>query len=137
MSYNKVILQGNLTKDNELKFLPSGTAVVTNTVAVTEKYKTKDGQMKEENFFGDFVIFRGAETFSQYTHKGSKVLIEGKLSTDTWEKDGKMNYKTKIKVDSFVFLDNKPQQPQQGYQAQQQPKVSDIKIGYQDEEVPF
>jgi single-strand DNA-binding protein len=141
MAYNKVILQGNLTKDNELKYLPSGIAVVSNSIAVTEKYKTKDGQQKEETFFGDFSIFRGAEVFNQYTRKGSKVLIDGKLSTESWQgQDGKMNYRTKIKVESFTFLDSK--QDNQTQQQIQEPPVehqrqSIPEIDINEDEIPF
>lgn len=106
--YNKVILQGNLTKDNSLKYLPNGSLLVKNSIAVTEKYKTKDGQQKEETLFLDITIFRGAEIFNQYTKKGSKVLVDGKLVLESWTAQDKTNrQKHSLKVESFTFLDSK------------------------------
>lgn len=148
--YNKLILQGNLTKDNSLKHLPSGTAIVKNSIAVTEKYKTKDGQQKEETLFLDFTIFRGAEVFNQYTQKGSKVLLDGKLSLETWTaQDGTNRQKHSLKVESFTFLDSKSdsqgQQQQQpnNYQSQgqhqyQQPAQDQQGADFpDDDEIPF
>lgn len=149
MAYNKLILQGNLTKSNELKWLSSGTAIVKNSIAVTEKYKTKDGQQKEETLFLDFTIFRGAEVFNQYTQKGSKVLLDGKLSLETWTaQDGTNRQKHSLKVESFTFLDSKQdsqgQQNQQSnnYQPQgqhyQQPVQDQQGIEYPDDDsIPF
>lgn len=121
MAYNKLILQGNLTKDNELKFLPNGNALVKNSIAVTEKYKSKDGQQKEETLFLDFTIFRGAEVFNQYTQKGSKVLLDGSLKLESWTaQDGTNRQKHTLKVDSFTFLDSKQDNQSNNYQPQVQ-----------------
>jgi single-strand DNA-binding protein len=118
MAYNKVIMQGNLTKDNELKYLPSGSAVLSNSVAVTDKWKDQNGQQKEDTCFLEFSIFgKGAETFNQYTHKGSKVLLDGKLKLEKWQdQNGNNRQAHKMKVENFTFLDSKDQsQGQQGY----------------------
>ena len=135
MSFNKVILQGNLVRENELSYLSSGTAVCKNTIAITEKYKTKNGEQKEDTFFGNFVIFLGAETFAKYTKKGSKVLLDGKLKTEQWEKDGKKQSTTKIIVDNFVFLDSKPEAEPKP--KQQQKQIKQEMYCETDDEVPF
>lgn len=148
MAYNKLILQGNLTKSNELKWLNNGTAIVKNSIAVTEKYKTKDGQQKEETLFLDFTIFRGAEVFNQYTQKGSKVLLDGKLSLETWQaQDGTNRQKHSLKVENFTFLDSKQdsqgqqQQQSNNYQPQgqqyQQPAQDIPELDIDDESIPF
>src|SRR3982750_1973323 len=96
-SFNRVILVGNLTRDPELRFIPSGTAVTELGLAVNERRKNQAGEWVEEvNFFDITLWGRTAEVASEYLSKGSSVLIEGRLKLDTWEKDGKKNYKVKI-----------------------------------------
>ena len=103
---NKLICLGNLTKDNELKYLPNGTAVLNNSIATTKKLKDK-----EENCFINFQLFgKAGEIFNQYTNKGSKVYLEGMLQQKTWEKDGKKHSQYVLNVEEFKFLDCKKQQ---------------------------
>lgn len=109
-SYNKVILMGNLTRDPELKYLPSGTAVATLGLAVSRTYTDRQsGERKEEVCFVDLETFgRTAETMSEYLQKGRPVHIEGRLRYRTWETDdGQRRGKHDIFVERFTFVDSR------------------------------
>ena len=83
--YNKRIMVGRLTRDIDLRYLPSGSAIAKSTIATSHSYKSQDGQKKEETCFLDFNIFgRTAEVANQYLRKGSKVLLEGRLVLEQW-----------------------------------------------------
>ena len=85
-SFNSVTLVGNVTRDPQVKYLSSGSAVCEFGVAMNSKYKTKDGQQKEEVTFVDVTYFgKVAEVCGQYLHKGSSVLVNGRLKSDSWE----------------------------------------------------
>ena len=85
-SYNKVLLMGNLTKDPELRYTPSGMAVANLRMAVNRKYRTKDQELKEEVCFITAVVWnKQAETCNQYLHKGSSLFVEGRLQSRSWE----------------------------------------------------
>ena len=85
-SYNKVLLMGNLTKDPELRYTPAGVAVANLRLAVNRKYRTKDQELKEEVCFITAVVWsKQAETCNQYLHKGSSLLVEGRLQSRSWE----------------------------------------------------
>ncbi|MFT5359590.1 MAG: single-strand DNA-binding protein [Candidatus Paceibacteria bacterium] len=105
MYLNKAIIIGNLTKDPELKALPSGIKVASFGVATNRTWKGQDGQKKEEVQFHNVVVFgRQAETVSQYMKKGSSLLIEGRIQTRSWDgQDGKKNYRTEIVADNIQF----------------------------------
>ena len=105
MYLNKVFLIGNLTRDPELKALPTGTKVVSVALATNRVWKDQNGAKKESVEYHNVVAFgRQAETIAQYCKKGSSLYIEGRLQTRTWEgQDGKKNYKTEIILDSFQF----------------------------------
>lgn len=105
MYLNKVFLIGNLTRDPELKALPTGTKVVSIALATNRVWKDAGGARKESVEYHNVVAFgRQAETIAQYCKKGSSLYIEGRLQTRTWEgQDGKKNYKTEIILDSFQF----------------------------------
>jgi single-strand DNA-binding protein len=136
--YNKIILLGNLVKPIEIKNI-NGANIVNNTIAVNRKFKNKSGQLQEETLFVDVVFFsRTAEIVNQYLTKGSKVMIDGRLKFDQWEKDGIKHYKHSVVVENMQMvgspanISNSNQIPQ--IQATQQnnnvPTVGD-------EEVPF
>ena len=96
-SYNRVILVGNVTRDPELRYIPSGTAVTEIGLAVNDRRKNAAGEWIEETTFVDVTLWgRTAEVASEYLNKGSSVLIEGRLKLDTWEKDGKKNSKLRV-----------------------------------------
>jgi single-strand DNA-binding protein len=83
---NKVILQGNMTRDAELKYTPKGTAVGTFSVALNHKWRDDSGQTREEVSFVDVVSWGvTAETVAKYFQKGSPILIEGRLKQETWK----------------------------------------------------
>ena len=96
-SYNRVILMGNLTRDIELKYLQSGTAVTEIGLAVKNRRKTQTGEWVDEPVFVDVTLWgRTAEVASEYLSKGSPVLIEGRLKLDTWEADGQKRSKLRV-----------------------------------------
>lgn len=96
-SFNRVMLMGNLTRDIELRYLPSGMAVAEFSIAVNEKRKASDGQWVEDVSFFEITLFgRTAEVASEYLSKGSPIFVEGRLKQDTWEKDGQKRSKVKV-----------------------------------------
>lgn len=108
-SYNRVILAGNLTRDPELRYTPKGTAVTKLGLAMNRRWRDESGQSREEATFVDIEAYgKQAETISQYLHKGSPLLIEGRLRYDTWD-DKQTNQKRSrllVVCESFQFLDS-------------------------------
>lgn len=106
MSVNKVILVGNLGKDPELRYTPSGTAVVTFSLATTERYKDRDGNRQEKTDWHNIVAWRQlAEICGKYLHKGKQVYIEGKIQTRSYDdRDGNKRYITEIVADQMQML---------------------------------
>ena len=113
MNLNKVLLIGNITRDPELRTTPSGQSVVHITVATNRIYFNKDKERLEEVEFHDVVLWsRLAEIASQYLKKGSKVYIEGRLRTRSWEDQaGIKRYRTEIIAEQMIMLDKRPQTP--------------------------
>ncbi len=104
-SFNRVILVGNLTRDPELRYIPSGTAVTEFTLAMNDRRKGANGETIEETTFVDVTLWaRSAEVASEYLSKGSNVLIEGRLKLDTWEKEGKKHSKLRVVGDRMQML---------------------------------
>ncbi len=109
-SFNRVILMGNVTRDPELRYLASGSAVCELGMAMNRRYKDKDGKSVDETTFVDVTLWsRTAEIAGEYLTKGSPVLIEGHLKLDSWEKDGKKNYKLKVVGDTMQLLSTRGQ----------------------------
>jgi single-strand DNA-binding protein len=107
-SFNRVILIGNLTRDPELRYIPSGTAVTEIGLAVNERRKGPNGEKIDEVNFIDVTLWgRTAEIVSEYLGKGSPVLVEGKLKQDRWEKDGQKHSKLKVVGDRIEFIGGK------------------------------
>jgi single-strand DNA-binding protein len=103
-SFNRVILVGNLTRDPELRYIPSGTAVSDIGLAVNDRIKRGD-QWVDETTFVDITLWgRTAEIANEYLSKGSPVLIEGRLKLDRWEKDGQKHSKLKVVGDKLQML---------------------------------
>jgi single-strand DNA-binding protein len=100
---------GNLTRDIELKYLPSGSAIAKSAIATSHKYKMQTGEQKEEVCFLDFTVFgKGAEILNQYVKKGSKVMLEGRLIFEQWQaNDGTNRNRHTLRVEEFKFLDTK------------------------------
>jgi single-strand DNA-binding protein len=105
-NFNKVILMGNLTRDPQLSYLPSQTAVVDFGLAVNRNWTGQDGQKKQEVCFVDCRAFgKTAETINKYCKKGNPLLIEGRLTFDQWTtQEGQKRSKHRITVVSFQFL---------------------------------
>lgn len=103
-SYNRVILVGNLTRDPELRHIPSGTAVCEIGLAVNDRVKRGDQWVDETTFVDVTLWARTAEVAQQYLSKGSPVLIEGRLKLDTWEKDGQKRSKLRVVADKMQML---------------------------------
>ena len=104
MSVNKVILVGNLGKDPELRYTPSGAAVATFSIATTDRFKDKDGNQKTE--WHNIVAWRQlAEICGKYLHKGKQVYIEGRIQTRSYDdRDGNKRYITEIVADQMQML---------------------------------
>lgn len=142
MYLNKVFLYGNLTRDPELKALPSGSNVANFGMATNRTYKDKNGQKQETTEFHNIVAFgRTAEVIAQYVKKGRPIFVEGRITTRSWEgkEDGKKQYRTEIIVENFQFgADSKggagdTTSPNESHE-QPAPKDSD-EIKYPDEEI--
>jgi single stranded DNA-binding protein (ssb) len=105
-SLNKVLLIGNLTRDPELRYVPSGTAVATFTIAINRVYTSQAGEKKEEVAFVKIVVWgRRAEVCGEYLSKGSPVFIEGRLQSRSWEgQDGQKRSTTEVIADNVQFL---------------------------------
>ncbi len=106
---NKVILVGNLGNDPEVRYTPSGTAVANVSVATGESWKDKNtGERQERTEWHRVVFFsRLAEIVEQYLKKGSKVYVEGRLQTRSWEQDGIKRYSTEIVANDMQMLDSR------------------------------
>jgi single-strand DNA-binding protein len=113
---NRVQLIGHLGQDPELKYSTSGTAICNFSLATNESYKDQNGQLVERTEWHRLVVYRKlAELLAEHLKKGSKVYIEGKLQTRSWDdKDGNKRYTTEVVVDDFVFLDSKGGRQSQG-----------------------
>ncbi|PIQ92351.1 MAG: single-stranded DNA-binding protein [Parcubacteria group bacterium CG11_big_fil_rev_8_21_14_0_20_39_22] len=122
MYLNKALIYGNMTRDPELRSLPSGVKVATFGVATNRVYKDQDGNKKEQSDFHNVVVFaRQAEIVSQYLKKGSGVFVEGRMQTRSWEgQDGQKKYRTEIVADRVQFGPRGGGSPSAGGQDQAQ-----------------
>jgi single-strand DNA-binding protein len=103
-SFNRVILVGNLTRDPELRYIPSGSAVSEIGLAVNDRVKKGD-QWVDETTFVDVTLWgRTAEVANEYLSKGSSILIEGRLKLDSWEKDGQKRSKLRVIAEKMQML---------------------------------
>lgn len=105
MYLNKAIVIGNLTRDPELRALPSGIRVCSFAIATNRVWKDKNGARQEDTQYHNIVVFGAqAETVGQYLRKGSSALVEGRMQTRSWEAaDGKKQYRTEIVADRVQF----------------------------------
>jgi single-strand DNA-binding protein len=105
---NKVTLLGHVGRDPEMRYTASGAAVTSFTVATNRMTRAADGSSQEETEWHPVVAWdKLAETCNQYLHKGSKVYIEGRLQTRSWEQDGQKRYKTEIIAYEMIMLDSR------------------------------
>lgn len=105
MYLNKAIIIGNITRDPEIRSLPSGIQVCSLSVATNRVWKDREGNKKEQADFHNVVVFgKQAETAGQYLKKGQSVLVEGRIQTRSWDdKDGQKKYRTEIVADRVQF----------------------------------
>lgn len=102
---NKVIVMGNVGNDPEIRQTSSGQSVCNFNVATNESYEDKSGQRKDRTEWHKIVVWsKLAEICAEHLKKGNQVLVEGKLQTNSWEKDGKKNYSTNIVASNVVFM---------------------------------
>ncbi len=135
-SFNRVILVGSLTKDVELRHIPSGTAVTDISLAVNERVKKNDQWVDEVNYFDVTLWGRTAEVAGMYLSKGSSVLIEGRLKLDRWEQeDGQKRSKIKIVGERMQMLSAKAAGGAHHAEAAQ--AMSSVQSEPPEDEVPF
>lgn len=109
-NYNKVILMGNLTRDPEVRYTSSGTAIAKLGLAVNRYYRNQEGQQQEETTFVDVDAFgKQAETIGQYLKKGRPIMVEGRLKLDQWDdkQTGQKRSKLGVTLENFQFLDSR------------------------------
>ena len=107
MSFNKVIIMGNLTRDRELRQTQSGTSVCRFSIAVNRSYNAQDGSSRDETCFVEIDCFgRSAENISKYFSKGKPILVEGRLRQDTWDdkQTGQKRSKLLVVLERFEFV---------------------------------
>jgi len=112
MNFNRVILMGNMTRDPQLTYTPSQTAVVDFGLAINRKWKSQGGEEKEETCFVDCRMFgKRAEVINQYCKKGNPLLVEGRLTYDQWEaQDGSKRSKHRVTIENFQFIGGKQEE---------------------------
>jgi single-strand DNA-binding protein len=130
MSLNKAQIIGNLTRDPEMRQIPGGQIVTTFSVATNFTWNDQNGQRQEKVEFHNVVAWRKlGEICGQYLKKGSKIFLEGRIQTRSWEaEDGSKKYRTEIIADNMIMLDKKgasgnhqnDQSPHQGLENNQQ-----------------
>ena len=104
MNLNKVMIVGRLTRDPESKALPSGQIICNFSLATSDSYRNRDGEKVETTEYHNIVVFGpAAENSARFLRKGAIALIEGKLQTRSWEKDGVKQYRTEILADRVQF----------------------------------
>ena len=155
-SYNKVILMGNLTRDPEMKYLPSGTAVANFGIAMSEKYTDKQsGEQRENVCFVDVEAWdRQAEIVNEYLSKGSPVFLEGALKLDSWETpEGEKRSKLRVRMFRMQLIggrrdgdeaggrytDAAPEEPSMQGQSDQSstPSAAESETSSTDDDIPF
>ncbi len=104
MYLNKAMIYGNLTRDPEVKSLPSGMQVCSFSVATNRVYNDRDGKKQEQTEYHNIVAFgKLADITGKFLKKGRPVYVEGRLTTRSWDKDGQKQYRTEIIMDNFQF----------------------------------
>ncbi len=151
MYLNRATIIGNLTRDPELKSLPSGVKVASFSVATNRVWYDQNKQKQEATDYHNIVAFgRPAETIAQYMKKGSSIYVEGRLQTRSWEQDGKKNYRTEIIAEKFQFGPkaggtgvgpaSSPSSPSSSSDEQEPPAIDTVDYPEEDinpEDIPF
>ena len=132
-SLNKWLGIGNVGKDPEIRETPGGMLIANLTLATSDRKKDAEGNWQDQTEWHSLTAFkRTAEIIRDYVHKGSKLYIEGKLQTQSWEKDGVKHYKTVILVNDLGLLDGKPDASAaaNGYQKPAETEIDDSSIPF-------
>lgn len=135
--FNKIILVGNLTRDVELRYSQGGAAIAKTALATSRKFSS-NGEKKEEVCFIDITFFGiSAEIANQYLRKGSKILVEGRLTFEQWtDKDGQKRSKHSVTIENMQMLDSKQQHEERQAPAQNAPKHTDYQYKEREVELP-
>ncbi len=136
---NRVFLIGNLTRDPELRYTPSNTAVAEFGMALNRSYQDSDGEWQEETDFVDITVWgRQAENCSQYIGKGSRIFIEGRLNYDSWEtEEGQRRSKLGVTARNVIFLDA-PSEEAPGETGESPEEIlDDLEVGETEDDIPF
>ena len=138
VSFNKVILIGNLTKDPEIRYTPSGTAVASFGLAVNHRYKQGE-EMKDEVCFIDIVVFgKQAENCGQFLNKGQSVIVDGRLQERRWEtEDGQKRSKHEVVAQAVSFMPKRGEAAAPSGKAEPAPDDAEAAPGGPDSDVPF
>jgi single-strand DNA-binding protein len=130
---NRVILVGRTSQDPELRYTDKGKAVCTSTIVTTRRVKEGDNWNEKAEFNRITLWGKTAETFASYVPKGNLVTVEGRLQTDSYEKDGQKRYSTKVVIEKLVLMPNKKKEdtldsrePYQKYNDENRQAVIDI-----------
>ena len=145
---NKVLLIGNLGADPEIKYAPSGTAIANLRIATTESRKNNEGDWEDKTEWHRVVFFgRQAEVCKDYLSKGSKIYLEGRLQTRSWDdQNGQKHYATEVIGATFIMLDSKGQDTSRGSatppgktapKPDSMPELSEADYPEQDDDLPF
>jgi len=140
MSFNKVILVGNLGRDPELRYTPQGTPVCSFTLATNERRKDKTGEMQDQTTWFRVTLWgRQAETASQYLTKGRPVYIEGRLRVEDWtDRDGKARYTLEVHATDMQFIGGKGDDSPAPHRAEEQSRpASPGAPEIEDDDIPF
>lgn len=140
-SYNKVLLMGNLTRNPELRYTPSGKAVCDLTLAVNENFKNKAGETVEQTVFVDVVVWgKQAESSSEYLKKGSGVFIDGRLQLDKWvTQEGEKRSKLRVRAVAVQFTGKPEKRAQAQTSDDSAPKSADVPADFDEyeDDIPF
>lgn len=137
---NRVFLMGNLTRDPEVRYTPSGTAVGDLGLAINENYKNKAGETVENTVFVDVEVWaRQAETCAEYLYKGSPVFVEGRLKLDQWtNQQGEKRSKLRVRAERVQFLGSPKRGTETGDAPRQSMPAADFEVPPADEDdIPF
>jgi single-strand DNA-binding protein len=137
-SFNRVTLVGRLTRDPELRYIPSGAAVISFRIAVGHRYKAQNGEWKDDPAFVDVVAWQAlAERLNQTVKKGSPVLVEGRLATRSWETpDGQKRSAVEVRAFAVQYLERMGPEGKEAEEAPAEETVPESKAPGEDD-IPF
>ncbi len=138
-NFNKVLLLGNLTRDPQLSYTPSQTAVVEFGLAINRRWRGQDGSDREETCFVDCRAFgRAAENINKYCQKGRPLFVEGRLTFDSWTaKDGSKRSRLRVTVETFQFLGSSQAQGASAQAQKPEEGAPSGPAGHSDDDIPF